>query len=47
MIKRAGQDFAMYDLLEGYSFQGTLIKVDLDLGTFEEKDEEDELFDFL
>ena len=44
LIKRAGQFYKGGDL--NYKFNGTLIKVEVDLNTFDEKDESEEIYDF-
>jgi hypothetical protein len=42
--KKAGEIYQAGDL--NFDFSGTLIKVEIDLNTFEEKDESDEIFEF-
>lgn len=44
VYKKAGEVYKAGNL--SYSFKGTLVKVEIDLNTFEEKDESDEIFDF-
>lgn len=42
--KKAGQMYRAGS--EGFNFSGTLIKVEVDLNTFDDKDETDQIFDF-
>lgn len=42
--KQAGNVYSTGNV--GYDFSGTLIKVEVDLNTFVEKDDSDEIFDF-
>lgn len=44
VIKKAGEMYVSGS--NDYNFSGTLIKVEVDLNSFEEKDESDEIFDF-
>ncbi|MFD2917061.1 ATP-binding protein [Psychroserpens luteus] len=44
VLKRAGEVYRAGNM--GYDFKGTLIKVEVDLNTFEEKDESQHIFDF-
>jgi len=44
LIKRAGKNYEMGNT--GFSFSGTLIKVEVDTNTFENIDESDMIFDF-
>jgi len=44
VLKEAGEMYKAGNV--AYDFNGTLVKVEIDLNTFEEKDETDQLFDF-
>ncbi|MCR9181462.1 MAG: hypothetical protein NXH73_00910, partial [Flavobacteriaceae bacterium] len=44
LIKRAGENYEIGDT--GFSFSGTLIKVEVDTNTFENIDDSDLIFDF-
>lgn len=44
VLKKAGEVYKAGDV--NFNFKGTLVKVEIDLNTFEEKDETDEIFEF-
>lgn len=44
VVKKAGEMYQAGNL--DFKFKGTLVKVEVDLNTFEEKDETDQIFDF-
>lgn len=44
VIKKAGENYNVGNTK--YNFSGTLIKIEVDLNTFDEKDEDDDIFDF-
>lgn len=44
VLKEAGEMYKAGNV--AYDFNGTLVKVEIDLNTFEEKDETDQIFDF-
>lgn len=44
VVKRAGEMYRAGNV--DYKFRGTLVEVEVDLNTFEEKDETDQIFDF-
>ena len=44
VLKKAGEMYKAGNV--NFNFRGTLIKVEIDLNTFEEKDETDDIYNF-